>query len=123
MVKGQPGLSHIVSNGLITEVNHMNSLELEAVLATATLVICRSGYSSIMDLAVLGKKILLVPTPGQTEQEYLAGYLMSKKIAFTQTQGNFNLKIAFEQLAKIDPLPKTLPNSILPCAIKELICV
>lgn len=41
----------------------------------AKLIICRSGYSTLMDLHVLGKKnLVLVPTPGQTEQEYLAAY-------------------------------------------------
>ncbi|PWD99169.1 glycosyltransferase [Marinilabilia rubra] len=37
-------------------------------------IIVRSGYSTIMDMYALGKKCLLVPTPGQTEQEYLAGF-------------------------------------------------
>ncbi len=38
------------------------------------LIISRSGYSTMMDLVELGKKALLVPTPGQTEQEYLSEY-------------------------------------------------
>lgn len=38
-------------------------------------VIARSGYSTIMDLHVLGKEATLIPTPGQTEQEYLADWL------------------------------------------------
>ncbi len=41
-------------------------------LNTCSLVICRSGYTSLMDIAVSGCKALLIPTPGQTEQEYLA---------------------------------------------------
>ncbi len=35
-------------------------------------IICRSGYSSLMDLQALNKTALLIPTPGQTEQVYLA---------------------------------------------------
>lgn len=46
--------------------------ELERLIAGATAVVCRSGYSTIMDLVLLKKKALLIPTPGQTEQEYLA---------------------------------------------------
>lgn len=38
---------------------------------SAEIIIARSGYSTIMDLAVLQKKSLLFPTPGQTEQAYL----------------------------------------------------
>jgi UDP-N-acetylglucosamine:LPS N-acetylglucosamine transferase len=36
------------------------------------LIVSRSGYTTMMELAELGKKALLIPTPGQTEQEYLA---------------------------------------------------
>ena len=38
----------------------------------AKAIICRSGYSTIMDLHNYHGKILYIPTPGQTEQEYLA---------------------------------------------------
>jgi len=44
-------------------------------LNRAKLVISRSGYSSIMDYKTLGTPAILIPTPGQTEQEYLANYL------------------------------------------------
>lgn len=57
----------------ITLVSHLPSTELKAQLLAANQIICRSGYSSIMDLHVLNKKATLIPTPGQTEQEYLAG--------------------------------------------------
>ena len=44
-----------------------------------------------MDLARLGKKAIFIPTPGQTEQEYLAEYFMEKGICFAQKQNDFNL--------------------------------
>ena len=50
------------------------------VILSAKYIICRSGYSTLMDLMALGRKALLVPTPGQTEQEYLANYLGQQKI-------------------------------------------
>lgn len=56
-------------------VTHLHAAQLLQELNDASLVICRSGYSTLMDLAVLGKKALLIPTPGQTEQEYLADHL------------------------------------------------
>ncbi len=40
----------------------------------AKLIITRSGYTTVMEIAELGRKALLVPTPGQTEQEYLSQY-------------------------------------------------
>ena len=38
------------------------------------MIVCRSGYSTIMDLHHIGKTAIFIPTPGQTEQEYLAKY-------------------------------------------------
>lgn len=59
----------------------MSTQSLQVLLMRATHIICRSGYSSIMDLAALDKLSVttFIPTPGQPEQEYLAGYLRAKK--------------------------------------------
>ena len=43
-------------------------------MSRAKLVITRSGYTTLMDLAQIGQKALLIPTKGQPEQEYLAKY-------------------------------------------------
>jgi len=56
-------------------INGTNPLDLSEAIAQSQKIICRSGYSTLMDLYLLEKKdIILVPTPGQTEQEYLAKY-------------------------------------------------
>ena len=60
-------------------VSHLSSGEMKYYLLNAPTIICRSGYSSIMDLAVLERKAIIVPTPGQTEQEYLGEYLSKNK--------------------------------------------
>ena len=65
----------------ITIYNYLLSDELQEVINQSKIVVCRSGYSSIMDLAVLGKKVFFIPTKNQSEQEYLAHYLEQKKIA------------------------------------------
>lgn len=67
--------------GNITVYNYLLSKELEREINQSELIICRSGYSSIMDLAVLKKKVFFIPTKNQSEQEYLANYLRVKKIA------------------------------------------
>jgi uncharacterized protein (TIGR00661 family) len=64
------------------------------------LILCRSGYSSIMDLCALGKKAILVPTPGQTEQEYLARNFNKKKVFFSQDQHSFDLCAAIMKSEK-----------------------
>jgi UDP:flavonoid glycosyltransferase YjiC (YdhE family) len=70
---------------------------LQVCIAQASIVICRSGYSSIMDLMVLGKKAILIPTPGQTEQEYLATHLQQQEIFMMQQQQSFSLYAALQQ--------------------------
>lgn len=74
--------------------------QLLPLMQQASLVICRSGYSSIMDLVCMRKKALLIPSPGQTEQEYLAHYLSSKKYFHALSQFQVNLQkdiaIAFQ---------------------------
>ena len=57
---------------------HLRIDQFVKLISNSELVICRSGYSSIMDLYYLQKKIIFIPTPGQTEQEYLAKYYKEK---------------------------------------------
>ena len=72
-------------------VNYLLGENLEKALNQSNLVIARSGYSTIMDLAVLGKKAYFIPTPGQTEQMYLAKLLKKKQIASFAEQHKFQL--------------------------------
>jgi UDP:flavonoid glycosyltransferase YjiC (YdhE family) len=70
--------------------------ELQPMLNDAAMVVCRSGYSTLMDLAVLKKPAIVIPTPGQTEQEYLAKHLHKEGVFFKANQKGFNLKEALE---------------------------
>jgi len=82
LVQGIISEKQVISKkGTIEIYNFMLSKELQDAINSAELVVGRSGYSSILDLAKLNKKAFFIPTPGQTEQEYLAKYLASKEIA------------------------------------------
>ena len=60
-------------------VSHLDDTDLAFVLKNADNIYCRSGYSTLMDLYALGiNRATLIPTPGQTEQEYLAEYFANK---------------------------------------------
>lgn len=73
IVQGQPQSEAVYTQSdNVLLVSHLSTAELKAHLLSATQIICRSGYSSIMDLHVLNRKAILIPTSGQTEQEYLA---------------------------------------------------
>ena len=73
--------------------NFLTQTELEKAILQSELVIARSGYSTIMDLAVLQKKAFFIPTPGQSEQEYLAKHLKELKIANYATQKKFTISM------------------------------
>ena len=63
-------------------------------MAHAELVVSRSGYTTLMDLATLGRRALIIPTPGQAEQEYL-GVLHSTTGRFlVQAQEHIDLQRA-----------------------------
>ena len=65
----------------LSVVNFMQSDELEKVINESALILSRSGYTTVLDLAKLHKKAFFIPTPGQFEQEYLAERLDEKEIA------------------------------------------
>ena len=69
-------------------------------MLAADMVLSRSGYTTLMDLAKLNKKAILIPTPGQSEQVYLAEYLMKKGYFYCLTQESFNLKAALEEASR-----------------------
>ncbi|MCF1715195.1 hypothetical protein L0U88_11215 [Flavihumibacter sp. RY-1] len=72
-------------------VNHLSPAALSQAIANADCILTRSGYSSIMDLLPHHSNCCMVPTPGQTEQEYLAHYLAVKGLIQTQQQHRFSL--------------------------------
>jgi uncharacterized protein (TIGR00661 family) len=93
MVRGLPGsLTIIPSTEKLTIYNHLPASALNDELAKASLVIARSGYSTVMDLYCLNKKAILIPTPGQAEQQYLADYLSNKKLFTSVPQRSFSLE-------------------------------
>ncbi|MEM6807129.1 MAG: glycosyltransferase, partial [Bacteroidota bacterium] len=97
----------------------MNTNQLEKAFQRASLIVSRSGYSSLMDYEALGiQRLLLIPTPGQTEQEYLGERWAELGKALVQKQKEVNLKAAWEEVNKLDPLGSFEKGKI---AIKEAI--
>lgn len=86
------------SNELVTIINFCETHQLERLVLKAEYIICRSGYSSLMDYLFLKKKMLLIPTSGQTEQKYLAQFLLKKKWAICKKQKHFNLEESIKEM-------------------------
>lgn len=91
------GSDQIVKEGHLHVVDFADSTALSSFLAASEMVVARSGYTTVMDLASLGKKALFVPTPGQTEQEYLAKHLSEQGLFFSTPQKDFHLQNAVQK--------------------------
>ena len=76
----------------ITTYSFLTKEKREELLNRAKIVVSRSGYSTIMDLGVIDTKALLIPTPGQIEQEYLSEYHNKKGTFYSVKQNEINLK-------------------------------
>lgn len=106
-IRGLPGDSSLpaCSNPNVKILNHMKASDLNIAFQQSGLIISRAGYTTVMDLVKLGKRAVLVPTPGQTEQEYLSDYLMNKNMFYSVKQHEFNLQ---EVLKRIPTFPFSL---------------
>ncbi len=126
------GLSGVIVRGLTEKTeewdltdkihvySHLETAKMKEYLLCSHIVICRPGYSSIMDLVTLGINAILIPTPGQTEQEYLARYLMEKKIYFSMPQVHFDLLYAIEMSRNFHGLVMQNDYKVLEERIREI---
>lgn len=78
IVSGRPEKDEMETCGSVKIFSHMQADKLSGLMKSAPVLICRSGYSTLMDLFFLERKAILIPTPGQTEQIYLGKYFQKK---------------------------------------------
>ena len=84
--------------------NFMTSDTLNQAILESEIIICRAGYTSIMDLVILGKKAILIPTPGQTEQEYLAEYFDQRGLFIKLDQKKIGWEVLLEKIEYLKKL-------------------
>ncbi len=82
-----------LTNNKIKIFDLLESDQLNKIINQSKLVICRAGYSSIMDLTKLNQRAILIPTPGQTEQIYLSEHLRSKPLFTSIKQSKLTHKL------------------------------
>lgn len=79
MFEGNPkNAGEISGYGNIAFYSHLPTVHMKEMIESSDLIITRSGYTTLMELVSLNLSALIIPTPGQTEQEYLAKYLAEK---------------------------------------------
>jgi hypothetical protein len=125
MVRGLPAVKDIITAPPQVKIyNHIESSQLNDLLCETEFIICRSGYSSIMDIIRMGKKSILIPTPGQPEQEYLAAYLLERKLAYSMPQKEFVLNDALLKASQFQYVQFENPDgNLLEPAVGELLSI
>lgn len=88
----------MIRSGNIIYYNHLNRQAMKEIISCSEMIIARSGYTTIMELVSLNCSALLIPTPGQTEQEYLAGYIAGKGWFSTISQKRLDESVPFPPL-------------------------
>lgn len=120
LVRGLPSDSKKIENFNHVQIeNHLSSDILNQAIQQSKIIISRGGYTSIMDLALLKKQAVLVPTPGQLEQEYLCRYLLSKKYFLAIQQEKFELEDALKKAAQFDFQPIDFSTEMYQKTINE----
>ena len=104
LVRGLPGETRTLqlNNSSIEIKNHLPADELNYIILQSKIIISRCGYSTVMDLVKLQKKAVLIPTPGQTEQEYLAKYLHAQQLFYCINQHDFSLQEAIKNVISFE---------------------
>lgn len=121
IVRALPGIKeNKQALGNIEFKNHLPAKELEQAILSSKIIMARSGYSTIMDLAKLQRPAILIPTPGQTEQEYLAAYLKEKGFFYSVSQKNFEREKAFKEIKNFR-IPSALQNDNLDSRVKNIL--
>lgn len=114
LVRGLPDADETIEAASHIKVfNHVAANEMQQLIKDASFVISRCGYSTVMDLMTLKKKSILIPTPGQTEQQYLAKYLMKKGAAFCVDQEKFRLMNVLGLANSFNYAPPQISNTNL----------
>jgi hypothetical protein len=105
LVRGRPDLpSGRETLGNLEIVPHLPGAELGREMQAARVVVTRGGYSSLMEMARLRCRCLVVPTPGQTEQAYLARMLAAQGKVRWCAQDRLDLRSELEQAMRLGPL-------------------
>lgn len=120
LVQGLPGSASSVRKGTVRLVPHLDREELTAAMSNARLIVARSGFSTIMDLVAMGLTALLIPTPGQPEQEYLARLHHGSGRFLVQDQGSIDLNAALDRDRSGAQVPDTPDTDLLTVAMKDL---
>jgi len=121
LVLGKPEAQPVLQQEQnLFSIGHLPTAVLDRVLRETELVVCRSGYSTLMDLAVYNKKALLVPTPGQSEQVYLAQRFRERNWSHAVKQSRLDLATDLPQARACEGISQPFRSDVLRQAIQDI---
>ena len=94
LVLGLPNSARNERIGNLNIRSHLSGIELTEAMLASELIVSRSGYTTLMDLVAIGRTALIIPTPGQAEQEYLGKLHAHTGRFITQRQDSIDIKAA-----------------------------
>lgn len=122
IIRGKPGEQKAMSSAPnVTIADHLEGDALEKVLNSAEYIVSRPGYTTVMEIAALQKRAVFVPTPGQTEQEYIAKYLRRQGLAFSVAQHEFSLVKTLGQAEAFDYRPFAVTPEMLEIVLEDFL--
>ena len=124
LVRGVKGMNEPRQSGNIAVYDYLDRSGIDRLIAQTNVIVCRTGYSSLMDLQSIGQKAILVPTPGQPEQVYLGKRLQNHPNYVVQQQGRVDIMRGFEELKLVEPeTEKYAKEALLHDAISDFLAV
>jgi uncharacterized protein (TIGR00661 family) len=125
LVRGKPNATESLQSQSNSSVEICHFLDAPLIawhIQSAGLLVARSGYSTIMDMAKTGcSSALLIPTPGQTEQEYLAEQLAKEGLVQQQSQQKLNLKMAWDNRLNSKGFKYEFDNQLLDKVVNDFV--
>jgi len=121
ILQSKPEENKIIQKENIKFISHAKDEQIAELIKSAKMIISRSGYSTVMDLSVFGKKAIFIPTSGQTEQEYLANKLKNQGFCYYEKQESFDLNRSLKESEKYNGLPTIDTNRQYEIQIRKLL--
>lgn len=122
IIAGKPQFNDsLETNKNIKIISHLETGKMLDKINSSKIILSRAGYSTIMDFVSLNKNAVLIPTPGQTEQEYLAKYLSHKELFYFVKQENLNIKKVINNVQELQFKKLSVNNNLLEKEVNNLI--
>lgn len=105
LITGRPGYDDTPKQiNDLTILPHAETLQMQEIICSSEFIIARSGYTSLMDFAVTGSKVLFIPTPGQPEQKFIAEQMLQMGRAACLSENDLTAKNIEGCLKNLQPL-------------------